>query len=85
MEDVGIVYGHFVYFMAKLYSFGRLVHFEVIWYIISHFGMFYREKSGNPECVDSAVAQFNSEVKTKRRVATAAVLPRSELKQWLFH
>jgi hypothetical protein len=58
-----------------------LVHFEVIWYIFPHLGMLYREKSGNPECVDSAVAQFNLEVKTKGRVATTAVQPRSELKQ----
>jgi hypothetical protein len=35
MEDVGIFYGHLVYFMA-------------IWYIFPCFGMLYQEKSGNP-------------------------------------
>jgi hypothetical protein len=37
MEDVGIFYGHLVYFV-------------VIWYIIPRFGMLYQEKSGNPVC-----------------------------------
>jgi hypothetical protein len=27
---------------------GHLVHFVVIWYIFSRFGMLYQEKSGNP-------------------------------------
>jgi hypothetical protein len=26
----------------------RLVHFVIIWYIFTRFGMLYREKSGNP-------------------------------------
>jgi hypothetical protein len=29
--------------------YGHLVHFVVIWYILIHFGILYREKSGNPE------------------------------------
>jgi hypothetical protein len=36
MEDVGIFYGHWVYF-------------AVIWYIFPVFGMLYQEKSGNPD------------------------------------
>jgi hypothetical protein len=31
--------------------YGHLVHLVVIWYNFSHFGMLYREKSGNPEWV----------------------------------
>jgi hypothetical protein len=40
MEDVGIFYGHLVYFMADWYIletigkfYGHLVHFLVIWFI----------------------------------------------------
>jgi hypothetical protein len=29
--------------------YGHLVHFVVIWYIFTRFGMLYREKSGNPD------------------------------------
>jgi hypothetical protein len=29
-------------------NYGHLVHFVVIWYIFSRFGMLYRVKSGNP-------------------------------------
>jgi hypothetical protein len=47
MKDVGIPilwtfglsYGHFIYFC-------HLVYFEVIWYIFTHFGILYQEKSG---------------------------------------
>jgi hypothetical protein len=28
--------------------YGHLVHFVVIWYIFTRFGMLHREKSGNP-------------------------------------
>jgi hypothetical protein len=49
MEDVGIFYGHFVYFMDILYillSFcifcGNLVYF-------SRFGILYQEQFGNPD------------------------------------
>jgi hypothetical protein len=31
--------------------YGHLVHFVVIWYIFTRFGMLYREKSGNPASV----------------------------------
>jgi hypothetical protein len=34
-EDVGLFYGHLVYFV-------------VIWYIFPRFGISYQEKSGNP-------------------------------------
>jgi hypothetical protein len=44
MEDVGIFYRHFLYFTN-----GHLVYFVVIWCKFSSFGMFYQEKSGNPE------------------------------------
>jgi hypothetical protein len=47
-EDVGIFYGHFVYFTSERYIFGHSVHFVVIWYIFPSFCMLYREKSGNP-------------------------------------
>jgi hypothetical protein len=36
MEDVGLFYGHLVYFM-------------VIWYISPRLGMLYQEKSGDPD------------------------------------
>jgi hypothetical protein len=49
MEDVVIFYGHLNYFTALRYILwqieivcGCLVYF-------SHFGMFYQEKSGNPD------------------------------------
>jgi hypothetical protein len=54
MEDVGIFYGHLVYFTAFWYilpAFGifccHLVYFMVIWYIFHCFGMLYKEKSCN--------------------------------------
>jgi hypothetical protein len=53
--DVGIRYGNFIHFTAKLYILwpfgtfcGHLVYFVVIWYILLRFGMLYREKSGIP-------------------------------------
>jgi hypothetical protein len=36
LQDVGIMYGHLVYFVDS-------------WYIFPHFGMMYQEKSANPE------------------------------------
>jgi hypothetical protein len=55
MEDVGIFFGHLVYFTAIWYIVwpfgilcGHLVNFTVIWYIFPHFGMLCHEKSGNP-------------------------------------
>jgi hypothetical protein len=54
-EDVGIFFGHLVYFIDIWYLlwtfgifYGHLVYFMDIWYIIPHFGMLYQEKSGNP-------------------------------------
>jgi hypothetical protein len=39
-------------FLAILWIFGifydHLVHFELIWYILSSFGILYNENSGNP-------------------------------------
>jgi hypothetical protein len=56
MEDVGIFYGHLVYFKFglfyghwKYFMYGHWVYFVVIWYIFSRFGTLYQEKSGNPE------------------------------------
>jgi hypothetical protein len=49
MEDVGIFYGHLVYFTVIWYilrSFGLFL--AAIWFIFSRFGMLYLEKSGNP-------------------------------------
>jgi hypothetical protein len=43
MEEVVIFYGHFVYTMAIYYIFWSFGIFS------PHFGMLYREKSGNPE------------------------------------
>jgi hypothetical protein len=45
MEDVGIFYVYLVYFRSFGIFYGHLVYFLAIWYI---FGIFYKEKSGNP-------------------------------------
>jgi hypothetical protein len=53
MEDVGI----FMTILSMLrpngihmyiYN-GHLVHYVLIWYIVPHFGIMRREKSGNPD------------------------------------
>jgi hypothetical protein len=45
MEDVGIFYGHLVYFTAIWYMYA-----VAFWYILRFFfSMLYQEKSGNPE------------------------------------
>jgi hypothetical protein len=47
MEDVGTFYGHLVYFTVIWYNIcGHLLYFLVIF---PRFGMFYQEKSGNPD------------------------------------
>jgi hypothetical protein len=53
MEDVGLFYGHLVFFTPiwyVLWSFGifygHLVYTHI--YIFPRFGMFYQIKSGNP-------------------------------------
>jgi hypothetical protein len=65
MEDVGVYYGHLVYFVAiwdiswLFGTFcGHLVYFVAIWDIswlfgifFPRFGMLYQEKSGNPATV----------------------------------
>jgi hypothetical protein len=49
MEIIGIVNDHLEYLTAIWYIFsGSLVHFVVIWCILTRFGMLYQEKSGNP-------------------------------------
>jgi hypothetical protein len=48
MEDVGIFLAHLVFLGPLGIFFGHLVHFWVIWYIFTRFGMLYQEKSGNP-------------------------------------
>jgi hypothetical protein len=46
MENLAIFYDNLVYFTA----FGNiLVYFVVIWYIFPCFGIWDREKSGNPD------------------------------------
>jgi hypothetical protein len=46
MEDIGILYGHLVYFVPIFC--GHLAYFMVIWYILSRFGMLYQKKSDRP-------------------------------------
>jgi hypothetical protein len=46
MEDVGIIYGHLVYFAAISYLMWILWSFHIFF---PRFGILYREKSGNPE------------------------------------
>jgi hypothetical protein len=41
MKDIGILYGHLVYFIASWYILRQLVYFMVIWYILCLFGTFY--------------------------------------------
>jgi hypothetical protein len=48
MEDVGIFYGHLVYFTAIGVFCGHLIYFIVIWYIFRGSSVLYQEKSGNP-------------------------------------
>jgi hypothetical protein len=43
MEDVGIFYGHLIYFL-------------VIWYIFPRFGTLCKEKSGNPGSEQCAIS-----------------------------
>jgi hypothetical protein len=48
MEDVGIFYGHLVYFVVMWYillSLGKFCGYLVYFFL---FGIFYQEKSGNP-------------------------------------
>jgi hypothetical protein len=49
LQPFGMFNGHLVCLMAIWYVYGRLVYFVFIWYISLLFGMFYLEKSGNPE------------------------------------
>jgi hypothetical protein len=48
MGDVGLFYGHFVYFTAILYSLWPLGIFYGYLVYFSRLGMLYQEKSGNP-------------------------------------
>jgi hypothetical protein len=59
MVDVGIFYGHLVYFKAIWYILwplvcifcGHLVYFIVIWYIFPRFGTLYQKNAGIPAYV----------------------------------
>jgi hypothetical protein len=48
MEDVGIFTAILSIIRPNGIFYDVLVHFVVIWYIFSRFGMMYREQSGNP-------------------------------------
>jgi hypothetical protein len=51
MENVGIFYGQFVYFTGIWYVLCMVIWCILWlhnWYIYSHFGTLYKEKSGNP-------------------------------------
>jgi hypothetical protein len=41
MEEVGIFYGHLVYFTVNWYIYGHLLYFVAIWHILWPFGIFY--------------------------------------------
>jgi hypothetical protein len=47
LKDVGICMAILSIVRPDGIIYGRLEHLEVIWYIFPHFGMLYREKSGN--------------------------------------
>jgi hypothetical protein len=56
MEDVGTVYGNWVYFTSILYIllpfgifYGHLVYFMSVGIFFFRFGKLYQLKSGNPE------------------------------------
>jgi hypothetical protein len=48
MEDVGVFYGHVVYFMCIWYILVSFGIFMVIWYIFPVLVCLDQEKSGNP-------------------------------------
>jgi hypothetical protein len=48
MEEVGIFYGHLVYFTPILKILWPFDIFYGNWYIFPRVGILYREKSGNP-------------------------------------
>jgi hypothetical protein len=48
MDDVGILYGHLVYFIAIGYILVALGIFKCDLVYFSRFGMLFQEKSGNP-------------------------------------
>jgi hypothetical protein len=49
MDDVGILYGHLVYFIAIGYILVAFGIFKCDLVYFSRFGMLFQEKSGNPE------------------------------------
>jgi hypothetical protein len=58
-----------VYFMVFGTFYGHLVYIVVIWYIFSHFGILYREKSGNPEAdLNFFREKFSKSAKGRRRL-----------------
>jgi hypothetical protein len=48
LKDVDVFYGHLEYFTDILDFYDHLLHFVLIWYIFSVFGIMCQEKSGNP-------------------------------------
>jgi hypothetical protein len=48
MEKQEIFFSHLVLLMRFGVFYGHSEYYVAIWYIISHFGMLYQEKSGNP-------------------------------------
>jgi hypothetical protein len=48
LENVDIIYVHLDFLRTFGIFFDHLVHFVVIWYIFSGFGIMYQEKSGIP-------------------------------------
>jgi hypothetical protein len=48
MENVGVFYGHLVYFTPNHVFLCHLAYFLLFDKILSWFGMVYQEKSGNP-------------------------------------
>jgi hypothetical protein len=48
IENVDIYSGHLEYFTSFGYILRAFDNFVVIWYIFPHFGILYREKTGNP-------------------------------------
>jgi hypothetical protein len=58
---------------------GHLVHFVVTWYIFSHFGILYQEKSGNPDLVHQSsrnestvhIVSYRTENLSKHRTSSS--------------
>jgi hypothetical protein len=64
LEQFGVFYGHWKYFMAIWYL---LWSFVVIWYFFPRFGILYLEKSGNPVSATTQTAHFGILLRRKER------------------